>query len=73
LINPYREANITSEIRKGSSRLLVHVERVQEEINVKKMLTNIPEGKNSVGNPKQSRLDDIKNGLKKMGVTGSRN
>jgi hypothetical protein len=41
----YREPNVILEVRKGGSRRLGHVERVPEEINVRKALKNVPEGK----------------------------
>jgi hypothetical protein len=37
---------------------------------VKKVFKNTPEGKESVGTPRKRWLDDAKNDLKKMYVTG---
>jgi hypothetical protein len=41
----YRETIVILEVRKGGLRLLGHVERMSEEINVRKAPKNIPEGK----------------------------
>jgi hypothetical protein len=38
-----------------------------EERNVKKVVTNIPEGRISVGKPRKRWLDDTVNNLKNMG------
>jgi len=40
-----REQNVILEVRKGGLRRLGNVERMPEEINVRKSLKNIPEGK----------------------------
>jgi hypothetical protein len=37
---------------------------------VEKTFKNIPEGKKSVGKPRNGWLDDVKNDLTKIGVTG---
>ena len=34
------------------------------------MFKNIPEGKGSIGEPRNGRLDDVKNDLKKTDVKG---
>ena len=39
---------------------------------MKKVFTNIPEGKRSVGKPRKKCLYDVETGPKKMGVTGWR-
>ena len=46
---------------------------MSEERTVKKVFKNIPEGKRSVGKPRMRWLDDVKNDLKKMCVSGRRN
>jgi hypothetical protein len=43
-----------------------------EEITVKKVFNNIPEGNSSVGKPRKGWLDDVENYLKKMAVRGWR-
>jgi hypothetical protein len=45
----------------------------QKKKTVKKVFKNIPEGKSSVGKPRERWLDDIKNYLKKVYVRGWRN
>jgi hypothetical protein len=45
----YRETDITSEIGKGRSRSLGHVERMSEKRSVKKVFNNTPEGRRTVG------------------------
>lgn len=47
--NLYRETDITSEIGKGRSRSLGHVERMSEKRSVKKVFNNTPEGRRTVG------------------------
>jgi hypothetical protein len=41
----YREPDVISEIIKGKLRRLGHMDSVTEEINVRRVLKNIPEGK----------------------------
>ena len=40
-----REPNVILEVRKGGLQRLGHVERMPEEISVRKSVKNIPEGK----------------------------
>jgi hypothetical protein len=70
-MNPYREPDIISEIKKGRLRWLGHVERVSEERNVNEVFKNTTEGRRSIGKPKKRWLD-VENHLKKMGVGGFR-
>jgi hypothetical protein len=46
---------------------------MSEEITVKKVFKNTPEGKRSLGNPRKRWLDLIENYAKEMSVTGWRN
>jgi hypothetical protein len=46
------------------------VKRTPEERTAKKVFNNIPEGKCSVGEPRNGWLDDVKNDHKKTGVMG---
>ena len=64
----YREPDIISELIKVRLRWLGFKERMPEE----RAVMNIPEGKGSAGKPRQRRLDDVENDLKKMGVRGWR-
>ena len=41
-----------------------------EEITVKKMFKNIPEGKKYVGKPRKRGSDDVENNRKKTSVRG---
>jgi hypothetical protein len=45
---------------------------MSEEITVKKMFKNIPEGERSLGKSRKKWLDDVENDLKEMGVSGWR-
>jgi hypothetical protein len=49
----YRETSVTSEIRKRRLRWLGHVERRPEEVSVKEVFKNIPEGKSFTGKPRE--------------------
>jgi hypothetical protein len=62
----YRGPDIISENRKGRLRWLGHEERMPEERTVKKGVKTIPDGKTSVGRPRQIWFDDVENDLKKM-------
>jgi hypothetical protein len=46
------------------------VKRTPEERTVAKLFKNVPEGKGSIGEPRNGWLDDVKNGLKKTDVKG---
>jgi hypothetical protein len=61
-------------MRKGRSRWLGHMERMseEEEDTVKTVFKNTPEGRRSVGKPRNKWLC-VENCLKKMGVGGCRN
>lgn len=67
-INLYRAPDIISEIRKGISRCLGHVQRTPKERILKKVFNNIPEGKMFVGKPRKRWMDEDENDLKKMAV-----
>jgi hypothetical protein len=67
----YRKPDI-SDIRKGRLRWLGHVERMSEEITVKKVFKDTLEGKRSVGKSRKRWLGDMERDLKKTGVTGWR-
>ena len=67
-----RGTNIMSEIGKEELRPLGHLERVAEEITVRKVLKNIPVGKRCFGKPRNRWLYEAENDLKKMGVRGLR-
>jgi hypothetical protein len=43
---------------------------MSEEITLKKVFKNSPEGKNYVGKPRKRWLDDARNHLKKTGIRG---
>jgi hypothetical protein len=55
---------------KKEDSLLGHVTRKPEERTVEKIFKNIPGGKRSVGEPRNGWLDNVKNDMKKTGVTG---
>lgn len=67
-MNLCRETDIISEIKKRWRRL-GHVERMPEEITVRKMFKNISE-KKYVGKPRKRGSDDVENNLKNMVVRG---
>jgi hypothetical protein len=65
----YGELGIVTEItKKGRLRWLGHVERMSEERAVKRLYQNTPEG-SSVGRPRLRWMDDVREDLRKMGVT----
>ena len=69
MTNLYRETDITSEIGKGRSRSLGHVERMSEKRSVKKVFNNTPEGrKKDCWKAKRKWLDEAENDLKKTDV-----
>jgi hypothetical protein len=63
----YREPDIISEIIKVRLRWLGHVEGIPEDRTAKNVFKNFPEGKSSVGKPRQRWLADVQNDLKNMG------
>ena len=65
------ELDIVTEIKKGRLRWLGHVERMSEERVVKRLYQNTPEG-SSVGRPRLSWMDDVREDLRRMGVTNWR-
>jgi len=68
----YGELDIVTEIKKGRSRCLGHVERMSEERVVKRLYQNTPEGSRSVGRPRVRWMDDVREDLRRMGVTNWR-
>jgi hypothetical protein len=64
------EKNTLSQKFEKEDSLLGHVKRTPEKGTVKKMFKNIPEGKRSVGEPRNGWLDDVNNDLKKISVKG---
>jgi hypothetical protein len=64
----YRGPDIISEIKKGRSRCLGHVERMPEEMTVKEGFKNIAEGKKIRWKAKERHFDDVENDLNKMNV-----
>jgi len=68
----YGEFDIVTEIKKGRLRWLGHVERMSEERVVKRLYQNTPEGSRSVGRPRLRWMDDMREDLKRMGVTNWR-
>jgi len=48
---------------------LEHVERVSEEMVGKRLYQNTPEGSRSVGRPRLRWMDDVREDLRRMGVT----
>jgi len=65
----YGELDRVTEINKGRLRWLGHVERMSEEREVKRLYQNTPEGSGSVGRPRLRWMDDVKEHLRRMGVT----
>ena len=53
-------------------RWLGHVERMIEERAVKRLYQNTPEGSRSVGRPRLRWMDDVREDLRRMGVTNWR-
>jgi len=68
----YGELDIVTEIKKGRLRWLGHVERMSEESVVKRLYQNTPEGSRSVGRPRLRWMDDVREDLRRMGVTNLR-
>ena len=71
-MNLYRGTDLISEIGKGDFRWSERVERMPEEITVKKVFSNTAKGKGSVEKPRKEWVGDVENDLKKMGVRGWR-
>jgi len=65
----YGELDIVTEIKKRRLRWLGHVERMSEERAVKRLYQNAPEGSGSVGRPRLRWMDDVREDLRRMGVT----
>jgi hypothetical protein len=68
----YGELDIVTEIKKGRLRWLGHVERMSEERVVKRLYQSIPEGSRNVGRPRLWWMDDVREDLRRMGVTNWR-
>jgi hypothetical protein len=68
----YGELDIVTEIKKGTLKRLGHVVRMSEEREVKGLYQNTPEGSRSVGRPSLRWMDDVREDLRKMGVTNWR-
>jgi len=65
----YGELDIVTEIKKGRLRWLGHVERTSEERVVKRLYQNTPEGGRGVGRQRLRWMEDVREELRKMGVT----
>jgi len=48
------------------------VERMSEDRAVKRLYQNTPEGSRTVGRPRLSRMEDVREDLRRMGVTNWR-
>jgi len=48
------------------------VERMSEDRVVKRLYQNTPEGSRTVGRPRLSRMEDVREDLRRMGVTNWR-
>ena len=68
----YGELDIVTEIKKGRLRWLGHMERMSEERVVKGLYQNTPEGSRSVGRPILRWMDNMREDLRRMGVTNWR-
>ena len=68
----YGELDIVTEIEKGRLRWLGYVERMSEERVVKRLYQNMPEGSRSVERPRLRWMDDVREDLRRMGVTNWR-
>jgi hypothetical protein len=58
--------------KKGRLRWLGHVEGMSEGRVVKRLYQNTPEGSRNVGRPRVRRMDDVREDLRRMGVTNWR-
>ena len=63
---------IVTKIKKGRLRWLGHVERMSEERVVKRLYQNTPEGSRSVGRPRLRWMNNVREDLRRMGVTNWR-
>jgi len=68
----YGELDIVTEIKKGRFRWLGHLERMSEERVVKRLHQNTPEGSRGLGRPRLRWIDDVREDLRRMGVTNWR-
>ena len=68
----YGELDMATEIKKGRLRWLGHVERMGEERVVNRLYQNTPEGSRSVRRPRLRWVDDVREDLRRMGVTNWR-
>ena len=68
----YGELDIVTDIKKRRLRWLGHVERMSEERVVKRLYQNTPEGSRNVGRPRLRWMDDVREDLRRMGVTNCR-
>ena len=66
------ELDIVTEIKKGRLRWLGRVERMSEERVVKRLYQNTHEGSRSVGRPSLKWMEDVREDLRRMGVTNWR-
>ena len=65
----YGELDIVTELKEGRLRWLGHVEWMSEERAVKRFYQNTPEGSRSVGRRRIRCMDDVREDLRRMGVT----
>ena len=68
----YGELDIVTEIKKGRLKWLGHVERMSEERIGKGLYHNTPGGSRSVERPRLRWMDDVREDLRRMGVTNWR-
>ena len=67
----YGELDIVTELKKGRLRWL-GLDRMSEERVVKRLYQNTPEGSGSVGRRRLRWMDDVRENLRRMGVTNWR-
>jgi hypothetical protein len=70
LHNLYSSPDIIRQVKSRRMRWAGHVARMGEEINVYKVLVGRPEGKRSLGRPRQRWEDGIRMDLKEIGLGG---
>jgi hypothetical protein len=68
----YGELDIVIEIKKVRLRCVRHVERMSEERVVNRLYQNTPEGSRNVERPRLRWMDDVREDLRRMGVTNWR-